>query len=116
MADTQVLTAQALSMTVYHHRYGQIAGHPAITEHGLYVAGLGKNYPEHVEPVVKPSGVIIKSIDNASPLTAASVTLALKIHFAEVFCTDSLVRHYFTPPLILLISRLSTNACTRVRS
>lgn len=40
MADTQVLASQALSVTVDHHGDGQIAGHPAITEHSLDVAGL----------------------------------------------------------------------------
>ena len=110
MADAQVLTAQALGMAIDHHGDRQIVCHPAIAEHCLYIARLYENDPEHVDPVIKPSGVIIKGIDYAAPLTAASVTLALNVNIAEIFGADSLVGHYFTPPLIFLISTLSTNA------
>ena len=110
MADAQMLAAQALSMSIDHHGNCQIVRHPAIAEHCLYIAGLYENDPEHVDPVIKPSGIIIKGIDYAAPLTAASVTLALNVNIAEIFGADSLVGHYFTPPLIFLISTLSTNA------
>ena len=110
MADAQMLAAQALGVAIDHHGNRQIVCHPAIAEHCLYITGLYENDPEHVNPVIKPSGVIIKGIDYAAPLTAASVTLALNVNIAEIFGADSLVGHYFTPPLIFLISTLSTNA------
>ena len=110
MADAQVLAAQALGVAIDHHGNRQIVCHPAIAEHCLYITGLYENDPEHVDPVIKPSGVVVQSIDNTAPLAAASVALALEVNITEIFRTDSLIGHHFTPPLIFLISTLSTNA------
>ena len=110
VADAQMLAAQTLSVAVDHHGNGEVVCHPAVAEHRLDVAGLYKDDPRHVKPVVEPSGVIVKCVNDTAPLTAASVTLTLDIYLAEVLAAYSLVAHFFSPPWILLISTLSTNA------
>ena len=97
MADTQMLSPQTLGVPVNHHGHRKIVRHPAVTEHGLDVAGLHQYHPEHGHPVIQPAGIVIGGIDKAAPFAAAS-DAAAGIDLAEVFCSDSFVAHYLAPP------------------
>ena len=98
MTDPQMFAAQPLRVAVDHHRHSQIVCHPTVAEHRLDIARLDQDDAEHIDPVIQPSGVIIKGIGNTTPFTAASVALALKVIFSEILTADSLVGHYCFPP------------------
>ena len=84
MTDPQMFAAQPLRVAVDHHRHSQIVCHPTVAEHRLDIARLDQDDAEHIDPVIQPSGVIIKGIGNTTPFTAASVALSQPILLLDI--------------------------------
>ena len=117
MGYTKGFITQTDRKLIHSVHNSQIVCHPSVTEESFYIS---RDYNKSCQNryKIKPPGVVVESILNASPL-AAFTHFSGVIQLAECLLAGSFYRifdyfHYFAPPCIFLISRLSTKACTRV--
>ena len=142
---TELFSAQSQLMAVQHIRHRQIRSHPRVTHKRFRQRHrMLSECHCHISIYLQPGGKIIRCISYPFPLPLVQRTVPFRIVISKPFimqlypwfcimpdilynprkclfqlldfCSSSHFPASSLRALIFLISRLSTNACTRVRS
>ena len=117
----QLLAAQTHGVAVDHVRRGEVGHHPAVAQHGLdHQDRVAAELCGHEAVEIEPAEEIIKRVPEAAPFAGAEGAVRRRNRSGRGPCRFWGCRpcqlSSFCAARSCFISRLSTKACTRVRS